>query len=90
MRRNIRYTTKDDTIVARAFGRFTDSDDDQYRELCLELKALPEFSGRNYSWGDRTIYDCAEGQLPPGSQEMWRGAGTAHHLQVVSDQLRDV
>lgn len=88
MRRNIRYTTPDETIVARAFGRFTDSDADQYRELCVGLKAMSEFQGRPYSWGDEIISDCADGVLMPGEQEMWRGAGTAHHLQAVSDQLR--
>ncbi len=90
MRRAIRYTTETETVVARAFGPMTDSTDDQYRELCVELSGRADYSGADYSWGDETISSCAKGQLPPGSQEMWRGAGAAHHLQLISDQLEAV
>jgi hypothetical protein len=87
MRRNIRYTSDDDVIVARAHGPFTATSNAQYRELCQQLTGLSSFSGEEFSWGDRTISLCAERKIPPRSQEMWRGAGTSHHLKFVNQQL---
>lgn len=87
MRANIRYTTDDKTIVARGHSLLEEGSE-QYRTLCGRLVAQREFAGAGYSWGDDVIDDCASGELVPGSQNMWRGAGTSHHLQVVTDQLR--
>jgi len=88
MRANIRYTTSGVTLIARGTGAVIVEGIEQYRELCDWLTARPEFCGRGYSWGDRTIYDCSRGTLEPGAQSMWRGAGTSHHLRFVTDQLR--
>jgi hypothetical protein len=88
MRANIRYTTASETLIARGLGSVMQEGNEQYRELCQWLVARPEFSGRRYSWGDGVIDACATGQIPAGAQNMWRGAGTSHHLQFVIDQLR--
>jgi hypothetical protein len=88
MRANIRYTTDDATVVVRGRGPVTQEGNEQYRRLCQQLAVLPEFAGRDYSWGDETIEDCADGVVPPGSQNQWRGVGTSHHIQHVTDALR--
>jgi hypothetical protein len=88
MRANIRYTTKDSTLIARGKGSLIQEGSHQYRELCQQLVALPEFSGRAYTWGDAVIDGCADGSVEPGWQNQWRGAGTSHHLRYVTDQLR--
>jgi hypothetical protein len=88
MRANIRYTTDDATVVVRGRGPVTQEGNEQYRRLCEQLAALPEFAGRDYSWGDETIEDCADGVVPPGSQNQWRGVGTSHHMRHVTDALR--
>jgi hypothetical protein len=88
MRANIRYTAADATLVARGEGSLIQEGSDQYRDLCEQLVARPEFSGRDYTWGDGVIAGCADGSVEPGWQNQWRGAGTSHHLRFVTDQLR--
>jgi hypothetical protein len=87
MRRNIRYTVADQTLIARGEGDQFQSGNEQYIELCQWIKASGEYSGPAYSWGDGIIDQVASGLLAPGHQPMWRGAGTSHHLQYVIDQL---
>ena len=86
-RANIRYTTGEVTLVPRAVGAVIQEGAEQYRELCRLLVADPEFAGRDFTWGDRQIADCADGMGEPGWQNQWRGAGTSHHLRHVVDQL---
>lgn len=88
MRANIRYTVANETLVARGEGALRDVGKQQYRELCRQIVDLEEFSGANYTEGDRVIEDCARGTTEPGWQTMWRAVGTSHHLRFVTDQLR--
>jgi hypothetical protein len=88
MRANIRYTATADTIVARGRGPVSQEGSEQYHDLCGMIVKRPEFRGPNYSWGDKVIQECAKGLRDPGSQPLWRGAGTSHHLQFVTDQVR--
>lgn len=87
MRANIRYATNDSHLIARAKGAVNEEGPHQYRELCQRLTAHPDFDGA--SEGDRTMVDCAAGRLAPGSQDMWRQAGSARHLTFVSKQVLD-
>lgn len=87
MRANIRYTTNNTTVVARGRGPVVTEGRDQYRELCQQLVARPEFAGRDFSWGDEQIADCASGAMEPGANDAWRGAGSSHHLRWVTSQL---
>jgi hypothetical protein len=87
MRRNIRYTSETSTVIARGEGDLLQSDDDQYVELCRWIKDSGAFMGAAYSWGDRVIDHVSRRLKPPGRQAMWRGAGTSHHLQFVTEQL---
>lgn len=89
MHGTIRYTTDTDTLIARTEGPVMIVGNDEYPELCTWLLARQEFCGRKYTWGDRTIDDCGKGRIAPGSQGMWRGAGTSHHLRFVTDQIRE-
>lgn len=88
MRANVRYTTVASTLVARGRGPVVQEGSEQYRHLCQQIAESDEFCGRHYSWGDRVIDDVALGRCPPGAQRMWRGAGTSHHLEFVTDRLR--
>jgi hypothetical protein len=87
MRANIRYTSNGATLVARGRGPFYEEGNEQYKGLCEQLVARTEFAGRKFTWGDEVIDDCAQGAVEPGGQRVWRGAGTSHHLRVVSEQL---
>jgi hypothetical protein len=87
MRANIRYTTATETLVARGRGPVSQEGKEQYRGLCQQLVARAEFAGPAYSWGDEVIDDCARGAAEPEAQNLWRGAGTSHHLRAISEQL---
>lgn len=88
MRANIRYTAGDITLIARGRGPWVQEGSEQYIGLCRTLVNQEAFSGADYTWGDRSIEDCANGLEAPGSQNVWRGAGTSHHLRFVTDQLQ--
>ena len=91
MRANVRYTTSTGTVVARGEGELFKLPAvvraSQYQELCGWLTARDEFGGRDCCWGDGVIEDVADGAIAPGTQNMWRGAGTSHHLAVVARSL---
>lgn len=87
MRANIRYTSGVQTLVARGQGPFYEEGKAQYRGLCERLVGRAEFAGRGFTWGDGVISDCAAGIVEPGTQNVWRGAGTSHHLREVIQQL---
>ena len=88
MRANIRYTANGDTLVARGKDSVIQEGKEQYRHLCQQLVARTEFAGSDFTWGDGVIDDCARGAIEPGAQNVWRGAGTSHHLRSVTEQLR--
>ncbi len=87
MRANIRYTVNSTTLVARARGAVILEGREQYRGLCQQLVERPEFCGQAFSWGDEQIAACARSEIEPGSQNQWRGAGSSHHLRLVTEQL---
>lgn len=87
MRANIRYTVENSHLVARARGAVKQEGPQQYRELCRRLRKYSDFDGSGASCGDDTIVRCADGQIPPQHQDMWRQAGTSRHLTVVSKQV---
>jgi hypothetical protein len=86
MSASIRYTTPYHWLIVkgrnvRQYGF------DQYNELCRILVALPEYSGEDFSAGDRFIARCARGSAGPGNATTWRKVGTNHHLTLVAKQL---
>jgi hypothetical protein len=86
MSANIRYTTPRSWLIVkgrnvRQYGF------DQYFELCKALVNRPEFSGRDFSWGDRFISDCATEMTGPGNATTWRKVGTNHHLTLVAREI---
>jgi Beta protein len=86
MSANIRYTTRDKWLVVK--GRSVRQHGfSQYFELCESLVARQEYSGRNFSWGDSYIDDCALAMKGPGNATTWRKVGVNHHLTLVAKQL---
>jgi hypothetical protein len=90
MRGDIRYTHATETIIPRAKAALWEEGRGQYRQLCKVLVDQQEFAGRDFTWGDLHIAECAEGTDEPGPTSLWRGAGTSHHLRYVVDQLSQV
>jgi hypothetical protein len=88
MRANIRYTCHGSTLIARGTGWVAQEGNAQYALLCKQLVDSGDFAGATYSWGDSLIDQCSRGVMEPGAQDMWRGAGTSHHIEFVTNQLR--
>ena len=84
---NIRYTIEHGTLVARGWGPLVKTGKEEYVRLCDKIANDDRFAGEPYSWGDKLIAQCARGEIDPGAQAMWRGAGTSHHLVAVTNQL---
>jgi hypothetical protein len=85
----IRYTTTTDWLVVkgrnvRQYGF------DQYFDLCKALVDRPEYRGRQYSWGDDYISDCADRIKGPGNATTWRKVGTNHHITLVTRELANL
>jgi len=87
MRANIRYTANGSTLIARGTGPVSRLGRAQYRDLCQQMVDRAEFAGTTFSWGDAQISGCAVGVIEPGWQDLWRGAGSSHHLRHVVEQL---
>jgi Beta protein len=83
---SIRYTYDNYWLVPK--GRnLRDHGFQQFHEVCRELIQRPEYSGRQFSWGDSYIADCAAERDGPGNLTTWRKVGTSHHLTFVVRQL---
>jgi hypothetical protein len=59
----------------------------QFHEVCRALVQRPEYAGRQFSWGDQYIADCAADRTGPGNLTTWRKVGTSHHLAFAVRQL---
>jgi len=89
MSANIRYTAPDDWLIVkgrnvRQYGF------EQYFDLCRLLTQRQEYSGRQFSWGDNFIFECAAGTAGPGNATTWRKVGTNHHITMVVRSLAEV
>ncbi len=83
---SIRYTHDKYWLVPK--GRnLRDYGFDQFHEVCRMLIQRAEYAGRQFSWGDQYIYDCAARRDGPGSLTTWRKVGTSHHVEFVVRQL---
>ncbi len=86
---SIRYTTNQSWLVLKGRSLRTNGFD-QFFAVCRDLVGRPEYSGINFSWGDRYISDCADGMDGPGNLTTWRKVGTSHHLSFVVRQLANL
>lgn len=86
MSANIRYTAEDHWVLVK--GRnVRDYGFGQYRELAQALIGRDEYRGKDYSWGDKFIWDCAHSDGGTGNATTWRKVGTNHHITLVANQL---
>ena len=60
---------------------------EQFHKLCRGLVQRAEYSGRQFSWGDQYIDDCAAERVGTGNLMTWRKVGTSHHLAYAVHQL---
>jgi hypothetical protein len=75
----VRYTTLRDHAFYR--GKLG-----EYWTLCEQVTGSSDFSGADFSEGDRVIGLCALGNGGPGNASGWVAVDTNHHLELVSAQ----
>jgi hypothetical protein len=75
------YTLRDSWFVVRG-GPFSTHEDgyDQYYDLAAEIVALEEFSGADFSFGDRYIEERSRRRPKAGSPSSWIKACVNHHI----------
>lgn len=82
----LRYTISKAWFVARGKG-VRSSGTAQIRRLAQQVVDHDHYSGRDFSWGDEWLHDCANGVGSAGNQMIWRKVTTNHHLTFVVKQL---
>jgi hypothetical protein len=82
----VKYTCVDSWMIIKgeSFKKATPAEQNQ--ALCRYLVGQPEYRGPSFSWGDKTIDDCANRKMV-GSLETWVRAGVNHHITFVINQL---
>jgi len=83
---SVRYTADGSWIVLKA-RNLRDYGYEQFHDVCRDLVGMTEYSGREFSWGDGYIDDCANERVGTGNLTTWRRVGTSHHIAFVEDQL---
>lgn len=80
------YTLTDTWFVVRG-GPFSSHQDGygQYHDLAAEIVALEEFSGADYSYGDKYIDDCANKVTSTGSPGSWITACVNRHITLSAE-----
>lgn len=90
---DIRYTIPSEMLIVRGSStRHHPLGFGQYHALAKSLVAMPEYSGRTFSWGDETIYRKAHAisVAGPGNKTTWVQIATNHHLEFVVKELPSV
>ena len=82
----IRYTVDDAWYILKG-KNVRDHGYEQYQGLCSELTSSRHFGGRQMSWADGYIEDCATGNGKTGNLTMWRCVGTNHHIEKVTRDI---
>lgn len=82
----LRYTIAASWFVVRGRG-VKNTGLAQIHDLAAQVVSHPEYSGPEFSWGDRWLRDCAARACGAGNQGLWRKVTTNHHLTFVAGQL---
>jgi hypothetical protein len=83
---SIRYTIEDVWLILKG-KNLKNYGFKQFHDVSKNLVKNPAYSGRQFSWGDRYISDCANRLVSSGNLTTWRRVGTSHHIAYVTQQL---
>ena len=83
---SIRYTCDAAWLILKA-RNLRDHGYEQFHDVCRVLVQRPEYCGRQFSWGDQYIDDCAAERVGTGNLTTWRKVGTSHHLAFAVHQV---
>jgi Beta protein len=88
---NLRYASKRHWHVYR-YPKTATGALSSFHDLCQTVTCSGHWpaQGRNFSWGDEQVDNCARRLTGPGNATLWRAYGTSHHLAVVADRLSEL
>ncbi len=86
----IRYTTQRTWEVFRGHSLQKGEKFAQYRTLSQKVIDSPFYLGKDYSWGDQYILNCAENTGKTGNLTTWVQVDTNHHLKFVGEQISNL
>lgn len=89
MAAGIKYTSKDEFLIFRGIG-VRNNGFAQMVRICNDVIQHPQYYGRQYSFGDNYIYECAKQECTTGNAEKWVIVGVNHHLTVVSNDVSNL
>ncbi|HET54716.1 MAG TPA: hypothetical protein ENN33_05810 [Ignavibacteria bacterium] len=84
---SIRYTHKENFYVYRGRGT-RQRGFEQFYDISETLINSPHFYSIEHCKGCEFIYECGNDKTSTGNLMKWRWVGTAHHITVVVNQLR--
>ncbi|MPM20435.1 hypothetical protein SDC9_66865 [bioreactor metagenome] len=85
----IKYTAFDDYLYIKGIPiKRGGLDIENVRELAKILVDCSDFSGEDYSWGDKSIYDIALGtSASSGNLTTWVSYAMNHHITFITRQI---
>lgn len=86
---SIRYTAKENWVIMRGEGLRNKGGPGhaQYPANAQLLCERPEYCGRDFSYGDRYVYETYKKPQKPGTPETWLRAGVNHHITFTVRQI---
>ena len=90
MSASIRYSSTSQWVIIKGesikIGGFK-----QFPILSNKLTSIPEYSGKDFSWGDEQIYNYANAtDNKSGNATTWRSIGNNHHFTLVTNQISNL
>lgn len=85
----IKYTAFDDYLYIKGISiKKGGLDIENVRDLAKILVDSSEFSGAEYSWGDKNIYDISQGNSnSSGNLTTWVSYSMNHHITFIANQI---
>ncbi|MCK5534502.1 beta family protein [bacterium] len=93
---SVRYTTEKDWLLLRGESLKKGARYNQYPAHALMIKEHDDFYGKDFSFGDKYIFEMAEkmekgkDEFKTGSPQSWLKVGINHHLTVVIHQIANI
>lgn len=83
----IRYSSGGRIAYFRGHQLYKPSRFSQYRDLAAQVMRSGFYSGKDFSQGDRRVFDCANNLCGTGNLGTWVRADMNHHMQYTVGQL---
>lgn len=85
---SIKYTTEEHFVIYRgALPQNHQRSMGQYIDQAAILVSTPDYSGEDFSWGDRRINEIVTENNRPGNPATWVQISQNHHITLISSLL---